>query len=172
MVPILAVYDKGQIFTDGATRPYTDPSDMYKQLLLLEFGIPCKKVPPKSDLLFARYKVNLKKKKIFSPPAQVLKYGFRPQVLYYLLGVVSPNAIYFCRIFFLNIGRFFLNFLCSVRKVICSWEGLFCKMSKNLYYHLIIYSPKYPETKGHPSNSKTPLYHTPLLQGELQGGLP
>ena len=37
-------------------------------------------------------------------------------------------------------------------------------MSKNLYYHLIIYSPKYPETKGHPSNPKTPLYHILLLK--------
>ena len=42
-------------------------------------------------------------------------------------------------------------------------------MSKNLYYHLIIYSPKYPETKGHPSNPKTPLYHIPLQGGG--GGL-
>ena len=40
-------------------------------------------------------------------------------------------------------------------------------MSKNLYYHLIIYSPKYPETKGHPSNPKTPLYHIPLLMTKL-----
>ena len=65
--------------------------------------------------------------------------------------------------FFLHIGRiFFSDLLSKVRKVICSWGGPFCKMSKNLYYHLIIYSPKYPETKGHPSNPKTPLYHTPL----------
>ena len=44
------------------------------------------------------------------------------------------------------VNRFFSSsdLLCSVWKVSRSWEGLFCKMIKNLYYHIIIYSPKYP----------------------------
>ena len=107
--------------------------------------------PPKSNLLFALYLVNPKKKfflcwkkilfsaemnciwwedskkvwhlgsrsqepapshtphhKPHPPPAQILKYDSRPQVLY-LFGILSPNAIHFCRkkIFFLHIGRIF-----------------------------------------------------------------
>ena len=50
----------------------------------------------------------------------------------------------------------------------CSWEGPFCKMSKNLYCHLIIYSPKHLEKKGQPSNPKTALYH-PMLPSYILG---
>ena len=46
------MYDKRQIFTDGATLPYTDPSDMYKQLLLLEFGHTMQKGPSQERFTF------------------------------------------------------------------------------------------------------------------------
>ena len=73
--------------------------------------------------------------------------------------------------FFLHIGRiFFSDLLSKVRKVNRSWWGPFCKMSKNLYCHLKIYSPKHLETEGQPSNPKTALYLPTLSLGRTEDG--
>ena len=93
-----------------------------------------------------------------------------PQVPY-LFGILSPNAIHFCRkknFFSTQEEFFFSDLLGKVRKVNCSWEGVNCMVWNFFLVKVVCICLKYQNPNRQSDHSTFTIYHNILPLGLLK----